>query len=57
MLDGVINNGKAESVRNDREEKRPAEAKRPSLREQLKQHQRKNPVHIGKAKKRSVPEL
>ena len=28
-----------------------------SLREQLKQHQRKNPVHIGKAKKRSVPEL
>ena len=57
MLDGVINNGKAESVRNDCEEKRPAEAKRPSLREQLKQHQRKNPVNIGKAKKRSVPEL
>lgn len=57
MLDGVINNGKAESVRNDREEKRPAEAKRPSLREQLKQHQHKNPVHMGKTKKRSVPEL
>lgn len=56
MLDGVINNGKAESVRNDREEKRPAEAKRPSLREQLKQHQHKNPVHMGKTKKRSVPE-
>lgn len=57
MLDGVINNGKAESMRNDREEKRPAEAKRPSLREQLKQHQHKNPVHMGKTKKRSVPEL
>ena len=57
MLDGVINNGKAESVRNDREEKRPADAKRPSLREQLKQHQHKNPVHMGKTKKRSVPEL
>ena len=57
MLDGVINNGKAESVRNDRVEKRPAEAKRPSLREQLKQHQHKNPVHMGKTKKRSVPEL
>lgn len=57
MLDGVINNGKAESVRNDREENRPTEAKRPSLREQLKQHQHKNPVHMGKTKKRSVPEL
>lgn len=57
MLDGVINNGKAESVRNDREEKRPAEAKRPSLREQLRKHQHKNPVHTGKTKKRSVPEL
>lgn len=57
MLDGVINNGKAENVRTDREEKRQPTADRPSLREQLKQHQRKNPVHIGKAKKRSVPEL
>ena len=57
MLDGVINNGKAESVRNDREEKRTAEAKRPSLREQLRKHQHKNPVHTGKTKKRSVPEL
>lgn len=57
MLDGVINNGKAENVRTDREEKRQPTADRPSLREQLKQHQRKNLVHIGKAKKRSVPEL
>ena len=57
MLDGVINNGKAESVRTDREEKRPSETRRPSLREQLKQHQHKNPVHTGKTKKRSVPEL
>lgn len=57
MLDGVINNGKAENVRTDREEKRQPTADRPSLREQLKQHQRKNPVHRGKAKKRSVPEL
>ena len=57
MLDGVINNGKAESVRTDREEKRQPTAERPSLREQLKQHQRKNPVHMGKTKKRSVPEL
>ncbi len=57
MLDGVINNGKAENVRTDREEKRQPEAKRPSLREQLKQHQHKNPVHMGKTKKRSVPEL
>ena len=57
MLDGVINNGKAENVRADREEKRQLTAERPSLREQLKQHQRKNPVHMGKTKKRSVPEL
>lgn len=57
MLDGVINNGKAESVRSDREEKRQPTADRPSLREQLKQHQRKNPVHMGKTKKRSVLEL
>ena len=57
MLDGVINNGKAENVRTDREEKRQPTADRPSLREQLRQHQRKNPVHMGKTKKRSVPEL
>jgi len=57
MLDGVINNGKAEAAQNDRDEKRPPQERRPSLRQQLKQHERKNPVHAGKPKKRSVPEL
>lgn len=45
------------NVRPDREEKRKPMAERPSLRKQLEQRQRKNPVHRGKVKKHSTPEL
>lgn len=50
-------NDKAERISSDREEKRKPVTERPSLRKQLKQHQHKNPVHMGKAKKCCVPEL
>lgn len=56
MVDGIINNGKA-AVNPNKESKSLPQEKRPSLREQLRQHQRKNPVHMGKTKKRSVPGL
>lgn len=50
-------NDKDERVKTDREEKRRPVTERPSLRKQLEQHQRKDPVHKGKVKKHNVPEL